>query len=129
MDHQNYDVDSTTTEWIKKSSVDSSSNIDYSSRMDPNEIPTVNSTNPNYHPSSTNNTHQWDKNSSVNDANIDKVKGDLKKGQQQVEDIITKSKRILGQQCKCERIMRTIESRRSDYLSLRQTARARVTLI
>lgn len=98
MDHQNYNVDSTTTEWIKKSAMDSSSNVDYSTRMDPNEIPTVNSTNPNYHPSSTNNTHQWEKNSSIHEANIDKVKGDLKKGQQQVEDIITKSKRILGQQ-------------------------------
>jgi len=96
MEPQSYDIDSTTGEWNKISSTD------HSTRYDPNETPTVNSTNPNYHPvsptSTTNNHH------SIHETAVDKVKTDLKKGQHHAEDIITKSKRLLKQQCKSFRI-------------------------
>jgi hypothetical protein len=89
METQSYDIDSTASEWNKIPS------NDHSTRFDPNETPTVNSTNPNYHPSSTTNNHH-----SVHETAADKAKTDLKKGQQHAEDIITKSKRLLQQQCK-----------------------------
>jgi hypothetical protein len=95
MDAQSYDIDSTTDGWNKKSLYDHST-----SRYDPNETPTVNSTNPNYQPTSTTNNHSWEKNNSVIETAADKAKGELKKGQQHAEDIITKSKRLLNQQCK-----------------------------
>lgn len=80
MDAQNSTIDSTTTDhWTK------------ASYNDPNETPTVNSTNPNYNPSAY-------QNNSLNESTIDKTKTDLKKGQQSAEDIITKSKRLLKQQ-------------------------------
>lgn len=80
MDAQNSTIDSTTTDhWTK------------TSYNDPNETPTVNSTNPNYNPSAY-------QHNSLNDSTIDKTKTDLKKGQQYAEDIITKSKRLLKQQ-------------------------------
>jgi len=79
---QNSTIDSTTADnWTK------------TSFNDPNETPTVNSTNPNYNPSAYLHT-------SLNESSIDKTKTDLKKGQQHAEDIITKSKRLLKQQCK-----------------------------
>ncbi len=90
MEPQSYSVDSTTDGWNKISSPD------HSSRYDQNEAPTVNSTNPNYHPASpSNNNHH-----SIHEPTVDKVKTDLKKGQHHAEDIITKSKRLLQQQCK-----------------------------
>jgi len=94
MEPQSYSIDSTTDGWNKKSF------NDHSTRYDPNETPTVNSTNPNYQPTSTSNNHSWEKNNSVIETAADKAKGELKKGQQHAEDIITKSKRLLNQQCK-----------------------------
>jgi hypothetical protein len=100
MDAQSHDIDSTTTnnnnEWHKTAS----SFAEQAARFDPNELPTVNSTNPNYQPLSNNSSHYWDKTQSTAESVADKTKSELKKGQQQVEDIITKSKRILKQQCK-----------------------------
>jgi len=84
MERQSYDVDSTTGEWNKSSLID--------------ETPTVNSTNPNYHPTSTTNNHSWEKNTSAFETAADKVNGELKKGRQNAEDIITKSKRLVKQQ-------------------------------
>lgn len=91
MDAQSYTIDSTTDGYHK------SQLNDHSTRYDPNETPTVNSTNPNYHPTNNNN---WEKNNSVIETAADKAKGELKKGQQHAEDIITKSKRFFKQQCK-----------------------------
>ena len=90
MESQSYDIDSTTGGWTK------TSHIDHSPRTyDSSETPTVNSTNPNYHPSST-------VNGSMNESVASKATTELKKGQQHAEDIITKSKRLLLQQCKCK---------------------------
>lgn len=94
MEPQSSDIDSTTNE-MNKNSTD-----DHSIRYDPNELPTVNSTNPNYHPVSATNSVNWEKNSSIMGTDISKAKGELKKGQQHAEDIITKSKRLLLQHCK-----------------------------
>jgi hypothetical protein len=99
MDAQNYKIDSTTTDEWNKNSFN-----DHTSRYDQNETPTVNSTNPNYNPTSTNN-HNWDKTNSVIETAADKAKGELKKGQQNAEDIITKSKRLIKQQCKSNQII------------------------
>ncbi|CAF1253075.1 unnamed protein product [Adineta ricciae] len=86
MESQSYDIDSTTGGWTK------ASHIDHSPRTyDASETPTVNSTNPNYHPSST-------VNGSMNESVANKATTELKKGQQHAEDIITKSKRFLLQQ-------------------------------
>jgi len=92
MEAQSYNIDSTTDNWHKTSL------IDHSTRFDPNETPTVNSTNPNYQPLSSTNNHTWEKNNSTIETAVDKTKGELKKGQQHAEDIITKSKRLLSQQ-------------------------------
>jgi len=92
MEAQSYSIDSTTDEWNKN---------DHSTRYDPNETPTVNSTNPHYHPT---NNQNWEKNTSVIETAADKAKGELKKGQQHAEDIITKSKRLIKRQCKLNRI-------------------------
>lgn len=96
MEPQSYDIDSTTSGYTKASL------IDHSTRYDPNETPTVNSTNPNYQPTSTTNNgnHSWEKNHSTIETAAEKTKGELKKGQQHAEDIITKSKRLLTRQCK-----------------------------
>lgn len=95
MEPQSFTIDSTSADFS------STSHAEYSGRFDPNETPTVNSTNPNYHPSSLNSSSSVEKNHSASaDATFDKAKGELKKGQQQVEDIITKSKRLLKQHCK-----------------------------
>jgi hypothetical protein len=82
MNPQSYDIDSTTM-----------SNNDYSNRYDSNEKPTVNSTNPDYHPSSTN----WETNNPVIDSVGNKAQTELKKGQHQAEDIITKTKKVVKQ--------------------------------
>jgi hypothetical protein len=109
MEAQNYNIDSTTDGWNKNSS------NDHSSRYDPNETPTVNSTNPNYNPASTNN-YNWDKSNSVIETAADKAKGELKKGQQNVEDIITKSKRLIKYQCKLNQYnKRIILNRHTHY--------------
>jgi hypothetical protein len=92
MDGQNYNIDSTTDGWNKIPS------NDHSTRYDPNETPTVNSTNPNYHPTSSTDNYNWEKTTSTIETAADKAKGELKKGQQHAEDIITKSKRLLQQQ-------------------------------
>ena len=55
MEAQSYNIDSTSDSWHKTSL------IDHSSRYDPNETPTVNSTNPNYQPLSSTNNHTWEK--------------------------------------------------------------------
>jgi len=94
MDGQNYNIDSTTDGWNKIPS------NDHSTRYDPNETPTVNSTNPNYHPTSSTDNYNWEKTTSTIETAADKAKGELKKGQQHAEDIITKSKRLIQQQCK-----------------------------
>ncbi|CAF3376626.1 unnamed protein product [Rotaria sp. Silwood1] len=91
MEPQSQDIDSTTNEWNK------SSCNDHSIRHDPNETPTVNSTNPNYHPAPMTNNYSWEKNNSTIETNVDKAKGEFKKGQQHAEDIITKSKRHILQ--------------------------------
>ncbi|CAF2376972.1 unnamed protein product [Rotaria sp. Silwood2] len=91
MEPQSYDIDSTTNEWNKSSS------NDHSMRHDPNETPTVNSTNPNYHAASMTNNHSWEKNNSTVETNVDKAEEEFKKGQQHAEDIITKSKRYILQ--------------------------------
>jgi len=85
MESQSYDVDSTTGGWTK------SSVIDHTARFDPNETPTVNSTNPNYHPTPSSN-------GSMSEPAVSKATTELKKGQQHAEDIITKSKRVLQHQ-------------------------------
>jgi ABC-type multidrug transport system fused ATPase/permease subunit len=92
MDGQNYNIDSTTDGWNKIPS------NDHSTRYDPNEIPTVNSTNPNYHSTSSTDNYNWEKTTSTIETAADKAKGELKKGQQHAEDIITKSKRLIQQQ-------------------------------
>ena len=94
METHSYTADSTTDTWNK------SSLNDQSSRFDPNETPTVNSTNPNYQPGTNLNNNNWEKSNSTLETAADKAKGELKKGQQHAEDIITKSKRLLKQQCK-----------------------------
>jgi ABC-type multidrug transport system fused ATPase/permease subunit len=92
MDGQNYNIDSTTDGWNKIPS------NDHSTRYDPNETPTVNSTNPNYHSTSSTDNYNWEKTTSTIETAADKAKGELKKGQQHAEDIITKSKRLIQQQ-------------------------------
>lgn len=91
MESQSYDVDSTTGGWTK------SAGLDHSARFDPNEMPTVNSTNPHYNPA------PLSSNGSLNESAVHKAATELKKGQQHAEDIITKSKRVLQNQCKCKR--------------------------
>lgn len=95
MDNQNEYIDSTTTTSIDPLSLHSHP----TARFDPNETPTVNSTNPNYQPNSANTSHSWEKTnlSTTLEGTTDKAKTELKKGQQHVEDIITKSKRLIKQ--------------------------------
>jgi len=92
MASQIHEVDS-TTDHFNKNSFDEPTPI----RDDPNETPTVNATNPDYNPPSTTATHSWETNNPVVDS-LNKGKTELKKGQQQVEDIITKTKRLVKQQ-------------------------------
>jgi hypothetical protein len=96
MDSQSNDIDSTTESWNKSNYNDTTRN-----RHDGDETPTVNSTNPNYSPiSTTTTTHNWESNNPVVDSIANKGKAELKKGQQQAEDIITKTKRVVKQHCK-----------------------------
>jgi len=92
MDSQIHEIDS-TTDHVNKNSFDESTPI----HNDSNETPTVNATNPDYNPPSTTATHSWETNNPVVDS-LNKGKTELKKGQQQVEDIITKTKRLVKQQ-------------------------------
>lgn len=85
MEPQNQTIDSTTSEFRS----------DHHLRFDPNEMPTVNSTNPNYHPSSMNTSHVSE---TTSIASTEKLKTEFKKGPQQVEDIITKLKRVSKEQ-------------------------------
>jgi hypothetical protein len=99
MEPQIETIDSTTYEWNKTNDL-SSSNVNSSTRYDPNEMPTVNSTNPNYHSNSMNNSHMREKSNATHETTNDKGKVELKRGQQNVEDILTKSKRLVKEQCK-----------------------------
>jgi len=92
MASQIHEVDS-TTDHFNKNSFDEPTPI----RDDSNETPTVNATNPDYNPPSTTATHSRETNNPVDDS-LNKGKTELKKGQQQVEDIITKTKRLVKQQ-------------------------------
>jgi Flp pilus assembly protein TadB len=89
MDSQIHEIDS-TTDHVNKNLFDAST-------PDSNETPTVNATNPDYNAPSTTATHSWETNNPVVDS-LNKGKTELKKGQQQVEDIITKTKRLVKQQ-------------------------------
>lgn len=95
MEPQMQTIDSTTNDWNK---VEPNEYVpDYSNRFDHNELPTVNSTNPNYHPTSLNNSHISERTNGSMETAAEKMKGELKKGHANVEDIITKSKRIFKQ--------------------------------
>jgi hypothetical protein len=85
---QSNDIDSTTDNWIKSSYKEPHDDSD--------ETPTINSTNPNYHPT-TPATHSWETNNPVVDSIANKGKTELKKGQQQAENIIIKTKKVLQQ--------------------------------
>jgi len=85
---QSNDIDSTTDNWIKSSYKEPHDDSD--------ETPTINSTNPNYHPT-TSATHSWETNNPVVDSIANKGKTELKKGQQHAENIITKTKKVLKQ--------------------------------
>jgi hypothetical protein len=94
---QSNDIDSTTDNWNKNSNNDLLGDFD-----DQNQTPTINSTNPNFHPISPTTTttatsHIREIHNPVIDSLADKAKTELKKGQYQAEDIITKTKRILKQ--------------------------------
>lgn len=85
MENQSQYIDSTTT------SLDPLAlNSHPTARYAPDEAPTINSTNPNYQPNPSS-AHSFDTSMG------EKTTHDLKKGHQQVEDIITKSKRLMKQ--------------------------------
>lgn len=46
-------------------------------------------------------TQNWETSNPVVDSVVNQTKTELKKGQQQVEDIFTKTKRIVKENCKC----------------------------
>ena len=92
---QSNDVDSTTVTGDHWNS--NSYNESVTTRHDPNETPTVNSTNPNYNSSNSNNRET---SNPVVDSLANKGKTELKKGQQQAEDIVTKTKKVVQQQCR-----------------------------
>jgi len=87
---QSNDIDSTTDIWDKNSF-----NEPRVAHDDQSETSTIN---PNYHPisPSTATSHSWETSHPVVDS-LAKGKTELKKGQQQAEDIITKTKRFLKQ--------------------------------
>jgi len=90
--NQSDDIDSTTD--FNKYSVNEPQIIS----TNPNETPTINSTNPNYQSvSSTTSNNSWETSNPVVDSLANQGKAELKKGQQQAEDIITKSKKVLKQ--------------------------------
>jgi hypothetical protein len=93
---QSNDIDSTTDNWNKNTFNEPPTTYEHI-----NETPSINATNPNYHPisSTTPTTPSWETHSPV----VDKAKTELKKGQQQAEDIITKTKRAIKQHCKLNR--------------------------
>ncbi|CAF1124036.1 unnamed protein product [Adineta ricciae] len=65
-------------------------------RYDPDETPAINSTNPDFIPPPITPSHQTDITNPVVDT-LNKGKTELKRGQQQAEDIITKTKKIIKQ--------------------------------
>jgi hypothetical protein len=90
---QSYDVDSTTDDWNKNSAHEPLIDL-----ADGDEMPAINASNPSYHPIPSTTTSQT--NHPVVDSLANQAKTELKKGQQQAEDIITKTKRVLKQHCK-----------------------------
>ena len=99
---QSNDVDSTTDNWSKNVVPEPLINLN-----DQDETPTINSTNPNYHPISptttTNTTtHFRESNNPVIDSLANQAKTEVRKGQQQAEDILSKTKRIFKQNCKLQ---------------------------
>lgn len=98
MDHpQSNDIDSTTDTLNKDLN-----NVPQTTYDSIDETPTINSANPDFTPvtTTTATSHSWETNNPVVDSITNKGKTELKKGQQQVEDIVTKTKRILKQHCK-----------------------------
>ena len=95
MDDQSNDIDSTTHIPSLKNY-----NDPISSHHDVDQTPAINATNPNYSPVTTTTTHNWETNNPVVDSIANKGKTELKKGQQQAEDIITKTKKVIKQHCK-----------------------------
>jgi ABC-type multidrug transport system fused ATPase/permease subunit len=97
MEYQRIPADSTSSPFTGENDYNQqSSSNDYrnATRYDQNEAPTVNSTNPNYHPTTpTNNNNSWEKNNPVIESTVDKTK----KTQQQAEDIVTKTKKLVAQ--------------------------------
>ncbi|CAF0816296.1 unnamed protein product [Adineta steineri] len=91
MDSQSHEIDS-TTEQLHKTTYDDV----IPPRYDTNETPTINSTNPDYNPPSTPTVHHMETNNPVVDS-LNKGKTEFKRAQQQTEDIITKTKRIVKQ--------------------------------
>jgi len=93
---QNSNVESTTYNWNKN--VDEEPLIDL---VDRDETPTINATNPDYQPVSspttTTTTHIRETNNPVVDSLANQAKTEVRKGQQQAEDIITKTKKIFKQ--------------------------------
>jgi hypothetical protein len=87
---QSYDVDSTTDDWNKNSAHEPLIDL-----ADGDEMPAINASNPSYHPIPSPTTSQT--NHPVVDSLANQAKTELKKGQQQAEDIITKTKRVLKQ--------------------------------
>ena len=90
MDSQSADIDSTNISWNNKL------------HDELNDVATVNSTNPNHHPTSTTTTanHQWETSNPVMDSLASQDKNTMNKGQRQAEDIFTKTKKIIKQHCK-----------------------------
>ena len=115
--------------------LDSTPDIDWKSSLpneplmtfdDENEIPIRISTNPNPHPitppppattAQIRETHN-----PVLDSIGEKTKTELKKGQHQAEDIITKSKRILKQHCKFHERQFFLDDLDLDYLKTRSSS-------
>jgi hypothetical protein len=87
---QSNEIDSTTDNWNKDIQSQPLIRTD-----DSDETPTINSTNPNYHPVPP--TGGWETSNPVVDSLAQKGKTELKKGQQQAEDIVTKTKKVIKQ--------------------------------
>src|SRR4051794_40674612 len=93
---QSNDIDSTTDIWNRNTF-----NEPQVAHDDSDETPTINSTNPSFHPISptTTTSHSWETSHPVVDS-LAKGKTELKKDQQHPENIIIKGKRCLKQHCK-----------------------------
>lgn len=98
---QTDEIDSTTdTNWNRTTVHEPLMTFD----DDNDNIPAINSTNPNFHPitppPTTTTTYIRETHNPVVDSLGEKAKTELKKGQHQTEDIITRTKRILKEHCK-----------------------------